>query len=84
MEADTMTQKAKQLWRELQEQGIVDYSTEGLVEGNIWISAHERAYLLADLPDMHLRNIIEKLMKKGIVVPTEILIERKKRNEATV
>ena len=78
----TMTQKAKQLWRTLRDEGLVDFSVSGLVKEIYWVSSHEKAYLITELPDMHLNNIIQKYWSKNETVPVQLLIERKKRKEA--
>ena len=83
MDTDTtMTQKAKQLWRTLRDEGLVDFSTSGLINEIYWVSSHEKAYLVTELPDMHLNNIIQKYWSKNETVPMQLLVERKKRKDA--
>lgn len=78
----TMTQKAKQLWRTLREEGLVDFSTSGLIADIYWVSSHEKAYPITELSDMHLSNIIQKYWSKNETVPIQLLVERKRRKDA--
>lgn len=69
------TRKAKDLYSELCNRGLMSPAFEGLMGDAVWISSGDRAYRLSDLSDGHLHNIAEKYRKKEELVPDCIALE---------
>lgn len=71
--------KARRLYREITDMGIVSTSFSGLAGDSLWVTESGTAYRLPDLSDLHLVNIIRKykFFEKQIPLCLKFEVERR-------
>lgn len=78
----TNTQRAKQLYRDLRESGrLPTLWFTGLLDGDIWVTRHDKAYKLENISTSHLENIIAHAQASKYEIPPEIHNEYARRHQ---